>query len=395
MSIRKRTWTTASGEKKVAWLATYSDLGGARRFKQFQRKRDAEEWLTNAKSEMLRGVHVPDSLSITVREAAQKWIARGVSAKLERTTIEDYEGECRRKIFPLIGDLKIARLTPPGVERFKLELIESAGLSGARRALNFLTMILEHCVRTGEISVNPARTIKVPKNRRKSKVIIPSIEEIRMLIQMAPTQWRPLLVLVSSTAIRSSEFRALPWSNVDLENGRITISQKADIYRVVAIPKSTAGSRSIPISMNVVNELISWKKICKPSAQNLVFPSRSGDVLSYSNLRRRMFVPLQRACALRWREQFSDTAILTNTAVGFRDSYGFHALRHFAASMWIKQNVDLKRLTTWMGHASVQITLDTYGHLMTDSERDAAIVSSVDKEVFGDGLSDTFDNPQC
>lgn len=52
--------------------------------------------------------------------------------------------------------------------------------------------------------------------------------------------------------------------------------------------------------------------------------------------------------------------------------------------MWIKQNVDLKRLTVWMGHSSVQITLDTYGHLLIDAKRDATIVAGVDRAIFGD-----------
>jgi len=55
----------------------------------------------------------------------------------------------------------------------------------------------------------------------------------------------------------------------------------------------------------------------------------------------------------------------------------FHSLRHAAASAWIKQRVDLKRLTTWLGHASVQTTLDIYGHLIRDELGDAALVAAV------------------
>jgi integrase len=61
--------------------------------------------------------------------------------------------------------------------------------------------------------------------------------------------------------------------------------------------------------------------------------------------------------------------------------YAFHCLRHAAASAWIKQRVDLRRLTTWLGHSSVQITLDTYGHLIKDEQGDAALVAAAQAEL--------------
>ena len=62
--------------------------------------------------------------------------------------------------------------------------------------------------------------------------------------------------------------------------------------------------------------------------------------------------------------------------------YGLHALRHAAASNWIASGVDLKRLQTWLGHASIQMTLDTYGHLIADSERDASLAVAASRDLF-------------
>ena len=55
--------------------------------------------------------------------------------------------------------------------------------------------------------------------------------------------------------------------------------------------------------------------------------------------------------------------------------YGWHDLRHAAASAWIAQGVDLKRLQTWIGHENIQLTLDTYGHLIRDAKTDAELAS--------------------
>lgn len=58
--------------------------------------------------------------------------------------------------------------------------------------------------------------------------------------------------------------------------------------------------------------------------------------------------------------------------------YGLHALRHAAASAWIKQGIDLKRLQVWIGHATIQLTIDTYGHLITDAQGDAVLAGGAE-----------------
>ena len=104
---------------------------------------------------------------------------------------------------------------------------------------------------------------------------------------------------------------------------------------------------------------------------------RSGGVRLHSNMLNREYWPLQIAAGL-WEptgeRDEEDKPIL-------KPRYDFHSLRHAAASAWIKQKVDLKRLTTWLGHASVQTTLDTYGHLLKDETGDAAIVAAAQAEL--------------
>ncbi len=66
-----------------------------------------------------------------------------------------------------------------------------------------------------------------------------------------------------------------------------------------------------------------------------------------------------------------------------KPKYEFHTLRHAAASGWIAQRIDLKRLQVWMGHESIQLTLDTYGHLLADQERDSELALEASRDLFG------------
>ena len=90
MSVRKRTWKTAKGEEKSAWIVDYSDASGTRRQKTFSKKKDADQFSATAKVEVRDGVHVADSATVTVKEAGDLWLKSCDSAGLERATIDQY-----------------------------------------------------------------------------------------------------------------------------------------------------------------------------------------------------------------------------------------------------------------------------------------------------------------
>lgn len=102
----------------------------------------------------------------------------------------------------------------------------------------------------------------------------------------------------------------------------------------------------------------------------------------YKNLLQRKFYPLQVAAGVCDPVIEDGKPKLDGKGNVVMDPrYGFHALRHAAASAWIKQRVDLKRLTTWLGHSSVAITLDLYGHLIVDKDEDARLAAEAQAEL--------------
>jgi site-specific recombinase XerD len=61
--------------------------------------------------------------------------------------------------------------------------------------------------------------------------------------------------------------------------------------------------------------------------------------------------------------------------------YDWHHLRHVAASSWLNDGIDLKRLQVWIGHENIQLTIDVYGHLMADAKKDAALAAGAEKAL--------------
>jgi hypothetical protein len=122
MSVRKRTWRNADGSQGEAWVAAYTDHEGKRRIRSFEKKREADAFHASVGSELRSGIHVPDSQSITVAEAGRLWLEGCEAASLERSTLGNYRQHLKRHIIPLIGAVKLSRLTVPMVRAFEDKL---------------------------------------------------------------------------------------------------------------------------------------------------------------------------------------------------------------------------------------------------------------------------------
>lgn len=384
-SIRKRTWTAPDGTEKTAWIVDYRDGAGARRFKQFPRRKDADSWLTGAAWEVSQGVHTADSQSVTVAQACDLWIKAAEQKGRERGTVNQYDQLARLHIIPVIGAEKLSRLTQPKVEAFVETLLETRSTDMAHKAVRALSRIIGVAQRKGLVAQNVAAGVKVERSSRdKARVEIPSKDELRALIEHADDDFRPLVMTAILTALRASELRGLRWADVDFKGATISVKQRADKFCHLGPPKSKAGYRTIPVGAALVKLLKEWKLRCPKGEQDLAFPNRHGEVQDYGNLLRRRFYGLQVKAGVADPVMEKGKPKLDGKGEPvMTPRYGIHALRHACASAWIKQGVDLKRLTTWLGHSSVQMSIDVYGHLLSDPEGDAALVNAAHAELLG------------
>lgn len=380
-TVRRRAWTTPKGERKEAWRVRYVDQHGATRTRQFDLKRDADAFRVKAEAEVAAGIHTADGASITVAQAADLWIGKAELKKRDRGTLKAYRELRDRHIVPLIGNEKLSRLTTPGVVAFRDALLENRSPAMTRKAVRALSMILNVAMERGKVAQNVAASVKVEISARdrRGKTIIPPREHLRMLLEAADQLGNedprlPVLLRVAMfTGLRSSELRGLTWADVDLSAGAVTVSQRADRWSDIGAPKSSAGNRTIPIGPGLVLALKEWKLRCPTSTARLVFPNRRGKPMSQHRIIER-FLAVQIAAGLG----LATAKLDTNGDPVMKARYGLHALRHAAASAWIRQGIDLKRLQVWIGHATIQLTIDTYGHLIADAKADAALAGEAE-----------------
>ena len=284
MSIRKRTWKTAKGEAKEAWVVDYVDQGGKRRLKTFERKKEASAFAATATVEIKHGLHTPESELPTVSEAAAAWISD--CDNLERATL-----------------VKLSRLSTPMVCDFRDKLRSGEPAPGEsegrvrspvliRKVMTSLGSLIGHAKERGKFAgANPVRELGKSKRgvhrrrgekRQKGRLQvgrdIPSPEEIKRLLGAATPRQKPILMIAAFCGLRASELRGLRWIDIDMKRSELHVRQRADRYLKIGPPKSEAGERKVPVPPGVLAAMKEWKLAGPKSDLGLVFPSASGKI---------------------------------------------------------------------------------------------------------------------
>lgn len=366
MSVRRRTWANQRGEQREAWVVNYTDAGGVRRISTFDRKRDADVYDAEVRTAVRGGVHVSPSVSPTVAEAAENWLAYVRLEGRERATLAQYRQHVELHILPRLEHEKLTALTTPRINAFRDDLLAGLSRALARKVLTSTKSILKDAQRRGHIAQNVARDVRISvdkRGKRKLKVgtDIPTPQEIGRILHAVTGKWRPILVTAIFTGLRSSELRGLRWADIDFKRGFIHVRQRADRYNALGNPKSEAGERTMPLGPFVLNALRQWKLTCPASALGLVFPTSRGRIIRHENIVRYAWGPTQVAAGVV-------------NASGKCKYPGLHALRHFYASWCVNRRANgglelpAKVVQERLGHASIMMTMDTYGHLFPDGD---------------------------
>ncbi len=304
----------------------------------------------------------------TVKDAAEKWLYRCKQDDLEKATLRAYESHFRIHIEPRLGHIKLNELTGPVVRDFLDDLQTTISRSMTKKVLTSLRAVLQEALSRGMVDMNVASSIKPRRGRRHEKErIIPTKTEIRLLLEKAPSKHKPLIATMIFTGMRASEARGLTWDHVDLERKVIQVRQRADENGEMGNPKSSSGRRDIPMTPMLVTELSRWQKVCPTGSLNLAFPNGAGNVESHANIYNRVFKPLMTSCGI-----IDDAG---------KPLFTIHALRHAAASLLIDQGWQPKKIQMFMGHSTITMTYDVYGHLFTDASDDVDKMADLERDL--------------
>jgi len=345
----------------------YQDPSGAHKRTAVYGKTQAEA-RTNAKALRKRF-----ELGQPAREAKEtlgtftgEWIAGTLAASTRKASTKAMYATLARKhiVSSALGSLSLDRVTPRAVEAWLAEL-KGKGLaeSTVRSAYTILRAVLDTAVRDGLLSRNAAAAVKRPTvAAREAASLTP--DQVRAVLTAAhQSRYAPLFAVLAGTGLRRGEALALQWPDIDLEAGvarvRGTLARVAGELGVTE-PKTAKSRRTVPLSESVVGTLRALRlqqtqERLKAGSQwqqtGYVFTTEFGEPCDPRNALRAFKVAARRA--------------------GLPASVGLHTLRHSAASLMMAGGVPLKIVSDMLGHSSVAITGDIYGHVAPDVSREA------------------------
>lgn len=405
MSVRKRTWTTSKGEAREAWIVDYVDQAGNRCIQTFERKKEADAYHATVRVEVSEGSHTPRSRSITVKEAGEAWHAACERHGLERSSLTQYRNHLDLHIYPYLAAVKLSDLSAPMVREFSDKLLDGKPAPGSseakkrspalvKKVVSSLGSLLSDAQERGAINQNVVRILSSRRKRGSSKkaerrqrgklkvgIDIPAPAEIRQLISSLKGRWRPLLVTAIFTGLRASELRGLRWIDVDLQKSELHVRQRADIYNEIGMPKSESGERTVPMPPILTNTLREWKLQCPKGELGLVFPNSSGNIESLSNILQRGLQPAMTAAGVTVPGLDAEGKPTVEAKYT-----GMHSLRHFYASWCINRRTEgglelpLKVVSGRLGHSTIAMTADTYGHLFPRGD-DGAELEAAERQL--------------
>jgi integrase len=394
VSVRKRLWTTASGETKEAWIVDYVS-NGKRHIRTLSRKKDADAFETTMRSEVRDGIHTPDAESVTVAEAGRLWLETAAQDGLQRSTVDEYRRHLDRHIAPRLGHVKLSRLSAPLVRSFT-DKLAAAGMSAAMitKVRVSLGSLLADAQSRGHVVINVARQGRRKRRgngaqergkKLKAGTDIPTPTEVKALLEASHGRSRALLMIAVFCGLRASELRGLRWSDVDFRKSELHVRQRADRYQKIGPPKSVSGERTIPIPAPVLAELREWRMACPKGPLDLTFPTARGMIIPHGDIVSRVLVPAMLAAKLSVVKKDAAGKVVHDAAgkpVREPKYRGLHALRHFFASWCINRRADgglelpAKVVQERLGHSTIVMTLDVYGHLFPRADDTAELAAA-------------------
>lgn len=346
---RERTNRYGSGKR---WKARYQDPDGTERSRMFERKQDAERFLTTIAADVLRGTYLdPNAGRITFADFAGQWLT---AQTFTETTREATELRLRLHATPVLGHHELRNLKPSIIQAWLRGLQSKIAPSYVRTVLTNTSAVLNAAVDDGLIPSNPckAKSVRPPKVDR-DKVEPWPVAQVESVIEQLPERYRALAVVGAGCGLRQGEIFGLRVQDVEYLRRRIQVQQQVKLVRgrlTIDKPKNRR-TRTVPLPDWVAVEITEHLRRWPAGDDGLVFTSREHKPLHRSHVN-----------SYIWKPSLEAVGIDTDRR------NGMHALRHFYASVLIDAGESVKAVAEYLGHADPGFTLRVYAHLFPSSE---------------------------
>jgi integrase len=329
------------------------------------------------------GGTVPDD-RLTVKAFLTRWLTDNVPGTVAESTEDDYNDTVRLHLIPALGQKRLSRLSVAELDKlWRVKRAAGYSTNSGRIMRTVLRRALGQAEREGIIARNVAALSAPPRVRAKEGRTL-TVEQARHLLDAATGhRFELVIILALAYGMRRGEVPGLRWSALDWDTGTLQVSHSVQRIKsrgqqpgrrtqlIVGELKTPGSRRSLALTPEILAKLRQhhtrqagqrmaagrlWRD------QGLIFASETGAPLDPENFSRAFAKLCNRAGLGHWHP---------------------HELRHSGASLMLAQGTPLHVVSEILGHASITITKDVYGHLVEGDRR--AVAASMSRALFGTG----------
>ncbi len=356
-----------SGARRT-WSIKYRTPTGRQKFKSgFRTKSEANAELVKILADINAGKHVQRKL-ITFEEFAEQWLA---SRQIRGSTESGYGSVIRHQLIPRLGNIFV-RDTDLRLERLQILVADMIEDELSVKSIHNVSTLLRtmlvgrrgaSAMRLGYIGQDPTLGLELPTLEMR-EIVPPTPEQVWVLIDAAKVVGGigyPIAFVDAFTGLRRNEVLSVRYPDVDWFNQELRIRTAISKQRatdrahkwewVVGPVKSKSSVRRVALTESVLRMLADLKGLAT-NPNGFIFPDPSGDFIDPDKFYSDVWVPITVRAGM----------------AGTR----FHDLRHFFASQLIAQGETAIHVRDQLGHSSIKVTLDTYGHLFPGAGKEAA-----------------------
>jgi len=295
----------------------------------------------------------------------ERWLKEYVWPNLAPRTAEGYEKIVRHYFIPELGNVTLANLKPEHLQQFySTELANGLSPQTVRNHHTMIHKALQDAFEWGLVNRNIVDAVKPPR-KQPHEMRSWGEDEVKQFLEAAKgSQYYEIFYLALFTGMRRSELLALRWQDVDSILGQVYVNRSVHILKGGQInfrtPKTAKGRRTIALTPSTLLMLVKYRERKEAETLLLNKPIQEGDLL-FGSLEDKPILPDTVSHA--WLKLLRTTGIKV---------IRLHDARHTHASIMLRQGIHPKIVSERLGHASIQITLDTYSHVVPGIQQQAA-----------------------
>ncbi|WP_145038641.1 tyrosine-type recombinase/integrase [Paenibacillus sp. Y412MC10] len=326
----------------------------------FKTKKAAEAAEAEIRTSINKGDYY-EPTKILFKDYMKEWLKS--RHDLSPETVDLYETNLRLYINPVLGEVQLSKINSLHIEQFINSMHEKElGDWSIKRAFSIVNAALNAAVRKDLINKNPSNKVSKPKVRRKVMAVWEPEFAFDFLEQTkGKSRYWIAAYLAIMTGMRQGEILGLRWSDIDFENKTLHIQQTVTKNRRIKEGAKTQSSvRSVALSTDTIKTLKEHRAIILQERLQYGEEYHNHDLVVCTNFGG----PATTRSVYKAWERFIEKCKAPKIT--------FHDLRHTHVSMLIKQGVHMKVISERLGHSSISVTMDIYGHLLPNMQEQAA-----------------------